>query len=383
MKRPRILHVVSTGRRRGAELFASDLVAALDQEAIEQRVAVLRGTEPVDVAYQAPVTVVGAERRNEALRLGTVRSLRRALRGWEPDLIQAHGGEALKYSFLADGRDGHRVVYRRIGSVHPRTTFGLRKVMYGAMMRRARRVVALGKTAREETIRVFGVRPDRIFTIPNGVDPHRIRPRRTRDEVRHSLGLAPGTGVILSLGALTWEKDPLAQVDVATRVLRRSDRAIFLIAGDGPLRPELDRAVAEAGNGSRILLLGNRPDPGDLLAASDVLLMTSRTEGVPGAVIESAMAGIPVVSFVIGGISEVVNEGTTGLLAQPGDREALAGHVLALLDDEDARRAMGRAAVGWSRSRFDIGVVAHRYLRLYRHALAERPGSRLDHEVTP
>jgi glycosyltransferase involved in cell wall biosynthesis len=379
----RVLHVVSTGRRRGAEMFASDLVAALGNEGIDQHVAVLRGTKPVDVLYQAPVTVVGEERANEALRVGTVRSLRRLLRAWEPDILQAHGGEALKYSFLADRRKGHRVVYRRIGSVHPRTTFGLRKLAYGAMMRRANHVVALGKAAREETIQTFGVRPERIVTIPNGVDPSRIRPHRTRDEVRRSLGVAADASVVLSLGALTWEKDPLAQVDVAARVLRRSDRAVFLIAGEGPLRAEVAQAVDEVRLGGRILLLGNRTDPGDLLASSDVLLMTSRTEGMPGAAIEGAMAGIPVVAYAIGGISEAVREGTTGLLARPGDREALAGDVLALLNDENARRAMGRAAMEWSRTRFDIGVVAPRYLRLYRHVLANRSGFTIDQEVTP
>jgi glycosyltransferase involved in cell wall biosynthesis len=364
-------------------VFASDLVTALAEDRVEQQVAVLRGTEPRDVDYRAPVTVVGDYRPNEALRLGTVRSLRGVLREWEPDIIQAHGGEALKYSFLADGRKGHRVVYRRIGSVHPRTTFGLRKAGYGAMMRRASRVVVLGEAAREETIRVFGVRPERIVTIPNGVDLRRIRPRRTRDQVRRSLGVRAEAFVVLSLGALTWEKDPLVQVDVATRVLRRSDRAVYLIAGEGPLYPDVARAVDEARLGGRVHLLGNRADPGDLLASSDVLLMTSRTEGVPGAAIEGAMAGVPVVAYATGGISEAVLGGTTGVLARPGDPEALAGHVLALLDDEAGRLAMGRAALEWGRSRFDIGVVAPRYLRLYRDVMANGPGPTVDQEVAP
>jgi glycosyltransferase involved in cell wall biosynthesis len=377
----RILHVVSTGKRRGAELFASDLVAALAEEGIEQHVAVLRGAEPVDVVYRAPVTVVGEERPNEALRFRTVRSLRRVLRAWKPDIVQAHGGEALKYSFLADPRKRHRVVYRRIGSVHPRTTAGVRKVAYGTMMRRAHRVVALGKAARDETVKVFGVRPERIVTIPNGVDPRRIRPRRTRDVVRGALGLAPDARVALSLGALTWEKDPLAQVRIAAAVLRRSDRAVFLIAGDGPLHAAVARAVATAGLENRVLQLGSRPDPGDLLAASDVLLMTSRTEGVPGAAIEGAMVGVPVVAYSIGGISEAVRDGTTGLLAPAGDPETLIEHLLRLFENEDGRRRMGRAAVEWSR-RFDIGVVAPRYLRLYERLVGNRLASTIDREVT-
>jgi glycosyltransferase involved in cell wall biosynthesis len=157
---------------------------------------------------------------------------------------------------------------------------------------------------------------------------------------------------------------------------------VFLIAGEGPLRAQVAQAVDEARLGDRIHLIGNRADPGDLLASSDVLLMTSRTEGVPGAAIEGAMAGLPVVAYAIGGISEAVSDGTTGLLAQSGDRETLAGHVLALLDDEDRRRGMGRAAMDWSGTRFDIRVVASHYLRLYRHVLASPSGSTIGQEVT-
>jgi glycosyltransferase involved in cell wall biosynthesis len=95
------------------------------------------------------------------------------------------------------------------------------------------------------------------------------------------------------------------------------------------------------------------------------------------------MAGVPVVAYATGGISEAVLGGTTGVLARPGDPEALAGHVLALLDDEAGRLAMGRAALEWGRSRFDIGVVAPRYLRLYRDVMANGPGPTVDQEVAP
>jgi glycosyltransferase involved in cell wall biosynthesis len=177
--------------------------------------------------------------------------------------------------------------------------------------------------------------------------------------------------VILSLGALTWEKDPLAQVEVATAVLRRSSRAVFLIVGEGPLHGDVARAVADTGLEHRILRLGNRPDPGDLLAASDVLLMTSRTEGVPGAAIEAAMARVPVVAYSTGGISEAIRDGATGLLSPPGELGTLIEHILSLLEDEDARRRMGATAAEWSR-RFDIGTVALRYLRLYRTLMGNR-----------
>jgi glycosyltransferase involved in cell wall biosynthesis len=380
MKGCRVLHVVSSGRRRGAEVFASDLVGALQRESLEQRVAVLQASAPVAVPFGAPVTVVGRDASHEALRFRTIHGLRTLIRDWHPHIVQAHGGEALKYSFLADGKGHHGIVYRRIGSAHPRTTFGLRKRTYGAMMRRVARVVALSEQVREETIRDFSVHPNRIVTIPNAVDPARLRSRRDRDAMRLTLGVPLDALVVLSLGAFTWEKDPVAQVQIAARVSKEFQRIVFLLAGDGPMRGEVVRAIDRAGLGRSVLLLGSRSDAADLLTSSDVLLLTSRTEGMPGVAIEAGMTGVPVVAYAVGGTSEAVQDGVTGYLAPPGNRHLLTTRLSELLKAKTVREAMGRAAIGWSRSRFDIRVIAPRYLRLYDEVLGGRSygGSRGD-----
>jgi glycosyltransferase involved in cell wall biosynthesis len=378
----RVLHIVSTGGRRGAELFAGDLISVLKREGVDQRLAVLRGSEPVEVRYEAPISIIGHDRAQRTLRVKTIRSLSGLIRAWEPHIIQAHGGEALKYSFLSDRKARERLIYRRIGSVHARTTFGARKAAYGAMMRRVPSVVALADRVRRETIDTYGVLPERIVTIPNGIDPARIEQRRPRDQVRASLGVSPRASVVLSLGALTWEKDPLLQVEIAGRIVSGSSEVVFLLAGDGPLNEQVSHAIARKGLSRRVLPLGNRSDVGDLLHSSDLLLLTSRTEGVPGAVIEAGMAGIPTAAFAVGGIAEVVQSGVTGLLARPGDHQALTGHLRALIDDEDRRKEMGRSAAEWCRSRFDVRFIAPQYLRLYERLVSRSKAVGSNQEVS-
>lgn len=361
----KVLHVVASGQRRGAEMFAADLVMALKHQEISQRVAVLRGCGRIDTPFSVPASVVGHRRSASGLGLGTVRALRQIIIRWQPDIIQAHGGEPLKYSLLAGLGQDQVVVYRRIGSAHPRTTLGLRRPIYGAMMRRATLVVALSESIRLETIREYGVSPARIVTIPNGVDVRRLKPRRSAGETRRNLGLPDSAHIVLTLGALTWEKDPFAQLEVARRVLRVHEDGYFVMVGDGPLRGAIEHRIRRLGMEGRVMLAGNRPDVGDLFAISDLLLLGSRTEGVPASVIEAGLAGIPVVAPAIGGIGEAVLNRRTGYLVHPGNTEALAAPILRLLRNSGERQRMGQAAQEWCRSRFDIGLVAPQYRDLY------------------
>jgi glycosyltransferase involved in cell wall biosynthesis len=368
----RILHLIATGQRRGAEVFASDLIAALDAPDLDQRVAVLHGDPPWAAAFGAPATALRA--RRGPLDPRAVLALRRVQREWRPDLVTAHGGEPLKYAALAGLAGRTPIVYRRIGSVSW-LSGGPRRALYRWLVRRADRVVAVAGSVRDETVDALGLDPARVVTIANGADPRRVAPRRGRAATRAALGVAPDAAVILSLGALTWEKDPLGQLEVTAPLLVRHPRVVHLFAGAGPLRAELEAAAVRAGLAGRVLLLGSRDDVGDLLAASDLLLFASRTEGMPASLIEAGMAGLPVAGTTLPGVPEVVEHGTTGLLVPPGDTENLRGVVERLLADPALRAAMGAAARDRCLARHGIAGIAAAYLEVYEEVVAACPVS--------
>jgi len=365
----RVLHVVATGRRRGAEIFTADLVGALDEAGVTQQVAVLRANGGLAVPYRASVTTLGADARTlpgMSMSLSGIKALRHAIRDWDPDVVQAHGGEALKYSVLAATRARTRVVYRRIGSTPRSIARGPRRSVYRRLMHRADRVIAVAEAVRKETLEVFRLPAPRVVTIPNGVDSRRLAATQDRAAVRQTLGIPAEAEVVLSLGALTWEKDPLIHLEVSAGVLAERPRAWHLVVGDGPLRGEVQAAIGRGGAAERVRLLGARDDVGNLLAASDVLLFASCSEGMPATVIEAGMVGLPVAGYAVAGVSEVVESGMTGLLAPAGDTRLLRSHVVALLADGERRRLMSAAARERCHARFDIGAVAPRYLDLYR-----------------
>jgi glycosyltransferase involved in cell wall biosynthesis len=361
----RVLHLVTTGQRRGAEIFASDLIKALGED-VAQRVAVLQDVRN-DVPYAAPTEVLKAGRWSvPGIRInwGTLSSINELVHEWQPNVIQAHGGDALKYAHASRACRHSSVVYRRIGTTFPWLAARRRRIAHGRLMRKASRVIALAETLRSEIVDTFGVPGERVVTIPNGVNVDRFVPQRDRETVRRELRIPADAPVILSVGALTWEKDPIGHLHIARKALEATPEARYLIAGDGPLRRDMQRAVADLELEGRVGLLGMRTDVPDLLHASDVFLLASITEGMPACVIEAGLAGLPVAAFGIAGIPEVIEDGVTGFLASPGDHGQLADLLEQLLKDPQ-RVSMGQAAREQCRRKFDIATIAPRYRALY------------------
>jgi glycosyltransferase involved in cell wall biosynthesis len=363
----RVYHVVATGQRRGAEIFAADLIERLAAMGTTQRLGILRDDYPVSVPFRAPVAQLQAKRRRLPGRIdprGAAR-LRKELRGFAPSLVQAHGGEAYKYAIVATMGMDVPVVYRRITQVPEPARRGLTRVAHGWLMRRADRIVAVADYVRRETTDLFQVPGDLVVTIPGGADPSRFR-SRGGGRTRRALGISADAHVFLSLIALKWEKNPSAHLEVASRVLARDPRAIYLIAGDGPLRSEVEEEVQARGLEERVFVLGNRSDVPDLLAASDAVLLASALEGMPGCLIEAGMASLPSVAYDLAGISEVVVHGETGFLVPPGDVGGLAEGLGKLFADDELRLRLGKEASSRCVGLFDLGVVVDGYVRVYR-----------------
>jgi glycosyltransferase involved in cell wall biosynthesis len=339
----RVLHIVATDQRRGAEIFAEDLRRVLDGIGIDQMSMVLS-------------------------RDGGISDLRRVWRSFRPQLLQAHGGSALKHAVLA--ATGTPIVYRRIGGAHPSLRRPLRRRLFGALMRRADRVVTVADYVREETLTLFRLSPECVVTIPNGVDPVRMRPGTSRGSIRELLGIPSDAAVLLSIGALVREKDPSSHLEVSRRVLEVRRDAFHLIVGDGPLRGTAEDENRAKANGDRVRFLGVRSDVADLLSAADVVLFASRPdgmEGMPAVLIEAGMCGAPVAGFDVAGAGEVVVDGVTGRLVPWPDHDALARVVLELFDRDGS---MGAAARVRCLREFSIEPIAKQYMGVYESVLS-------------
>jgi glycosyltransferase involved in cell wall biosynthesis len=196
-------------------------------------------------------------------------------------------------------------------------------------------------------LRLFGDRP--VHLVRSGIDLAEFaRAPQLRDAARAELGVPAGAPLVGLIGNLKPQKAPLDFVALAAEVARARPEARFFLAGDGELRPEVERAVAAAGLQQRFALLGWRRDVPALLGALDVLVLTSRWEGLPRVCPQAMAAGKPIVATAVDGVPEAVVEGRNGFLFEPGDVPRAAAAVLRVLGDAAlAARlgAAGRAAV--------------------------------------
>lgn len=213
--------------------------------------------------------------------------------------------------------------------------------------------------------------------VVNGIDRRPHLRRHDRRSVRRRLGLARGDLLFLQLGNLKPQKDPLNFARAAVEAGRRTRRARFWICGDGPLTPEAERIAAAGGLATRFRVLGWRRDVDQLLAGADVLVLTSRFEGLPIALVRGMTAGLPVVATAIDGTREVVQQGRSGLLVPPQDFAATAQAMVALARQAGRRRRMGRLGRRLS-GRFRSQRATRQTLDLYHEAQprSERQGVR-------
>ena len=154
-----------------------------------------------------------------------------------------------------------------------------------------------------------------------------------------------------------------------------------MLVGEGPEEGMIRGLVRALGLEEHVRLLGLRTDVARLLPAADLFLLTSVTEGIPVTVIEAMAAGLPVVGTRVGGMGEVVDEGTTGLLAPPGDDAALAEAVLRLAGDPDLRARLGRQGRARAEALFSEDRMHAGYLRLYEEMLARYETRDTRHET--
>jgi glycosyltransferase involved in cell wall biosynthesis len=181
--------------------------------------------------------------------------------------------------------------------------------------------------------------------------------------------------VIGALGNLRPEKDLETFLFAARGILDAIPSVQFLIVGDGPGANKLKRLADDLHLSASLQFLGERSDVPDLLAALDILMMSSYSESFPNAILEAMSMGKPVIATNVGGIPELVEEGETGFLVPPRDPMAIADRALSLCRDSARRLRMGQAARACVESNFTVQDVTAKLEGIYDRSLRELFGS--------
>ncbi len=303
---PKVLIVISSTQRRGAELEGTELATQLRSVGLDAlAVALAPGASGASV----DVPVLGRSR----LGLATLRGLRN--RAKRVDIVIAYGSSTLAACALAMPRLSTPFIYRSIGDPAAWAHSGWRRWRTGLLFRRASRIVALWPGAADSIHDLYDVPADRIDVIPNARNPaeFHVADDSERTAARRKLGL-PGEGLVVGcIGSISAEK----RVDLAVDVVAGLAGAGLIVAGDGPLQPEVERS-AQRQLRERAVFTGVLENVADVYAAIDVLLLASSTEGMPGVIIEAAMSGVPVVAPDVGAVRWMFDNGVQGEIVSAG-----------------------------------------------------------------
>jgi glycosyltransferase involved in cell wall biosynthesis len=199
-----------------------------------------------------------------------------------------------------------------------------------------------------------GVDPAKLSVIRNGVEVASPLTAPERRRVRNELGAEDDDVLIGSVGNLRDVKRQSLLIDAFAEVSRSQPRVRLAIIGEGEMRLPLEQQVARLGLGTRVLLPGAKRDVRPLLDAFDIVALSSRSEGLPNALLEGAAAGKPIITTAAGGAVEVVVDGVTGLVVPVDDRAALASGMSHLVADPELRRRYGDAAKTHMQDRFGM-----------------------------
>lgn len=216
----------------------------------------------------------------------------------------------------------------------------------------------------------LGIPPGSIPVIRNAFYPPPLPEREAVEQWRRDHDIAPGQPVVAGVFRLEPEKRPLYFLDCIQRLRRRVPGLCVLMAGVGSLEPEVRRAIQKNNLGSVVRSLGQREDVPLLLAASDVLLLTSDWEGTPNVVLEAQHCGsVPVVTDA-GGSAEALCPGKTGIVVGQDEADAAVAAVAELLADPGRRRRMAAAGRAFVAAEFGPDQLDWATLSLYRETLA-------------
>lgn len=344
----RVLHVLTEPRGGGGK-YAVTLA----------RASVARGDEVV-FASPRPLAVGLPE---IPLRVGSISRLRQEC--GRADLVHLHGVRAGLVGLLCR----RQRVLLTTGGLHAlRAAHGVWRGPIGLatrkLLRGADAIICVSEAEAEDIRKLDGSLAPRTVVVLNGVPPALVPTQQERDDARVRLGIPLDWRVILFVGSLIFQKHPELAIEAVAIARRSVPELVLLVAGEGPLRATLEPLAGEG-----IRLLGNRDDVEVLLAACDVVLNTSRWEGLSLALLEALWRGRPLVVTDAPGNAEAA--GAAGLLVTQEPQDVAAA-LLRLLKNDELHAAMSAEARRRAEALFREDVMIGKTLAVYDELLAAK-----------
>jgi glycosyltransferase involved in cell wall biosynthesis len=370
----RILLLSTSMGMGGADQQILILARAMRARGHDVRIVALAPLGPMGLeAQQEGMQVESLELRKSVTDIPRILRLVRLVRAWRPDVLHSHMVHA---NVLAGAVRPLTRVPVLISTIHSINDGGpVHMAAYRLTSPQVDRFTIISRLAAERYVAIGAVPAQRLQVVPNAVDTDRFRRLpQARATLRRELGLGDEF-VWLAVGRFEEAKDYPTMIAAFARLAAARPTSQLLLVGKGSLQENVEALLRANGLEQRVRFLGVRRDVPELMSAADGYVLSSAWEGMPVVLLEAAAVELPVVATQVGGVSEVVEDGTTGLLVPPGDPAALARameRVEALAPE--ARAAMGAGGRALVQQRYDTNRVMEMWEQLYFECAAPPAG---------
>jgi glycosyltransferase involved in cell wall biosynthesis len=291
-------------------MFASQLSNELMKKGHNLRVMALHHGD-ADLPFEQ-IDILG-KKRPLLFLLNKIVALNKVVKAWKPDIIQTNAGDTTRIAVLSKiifGWDAP-IVMRNASTISQYMGSGFKKKYYQFLVDKVDAIASVSQVSKDDFVKQFPNAKQKVHLLPIGIDPSLFE------------NAVPPVGLgkyILHVGGFTFEKNHRGLLNVFEKVLQQQPAVKLVCAGDGPLFTQIKEEVKIRNLEKQVLLLGKRNDVASLLKGAKMLVLPSIIEGLPGTILESMYAKVPVIAYNTGGIGQIVNE-STGWLVEKGEED--------------------------------------------------------------
>lgn len=376
----KVLQIIQGSKYAGGEKVAYQIAKGLDRQKYDSIVACYPNGIFADMLREAGVEVFKADMCSK-YNILTIFRLAKFMRQRHIDIVHTHGSRANFYGRLAAriarvpaiistiaiilGRESHadvNVVKRKLYIIIDKLTSGF-----------VDKFLVLSEIHRNALANDYNIDLSRIEKIYNGIELGEYNNEPNKGYIiRKEMNISQESQIVGFIGRLAIEKGLSFLLQAFPKVITVFPDVKFLIVGDGSLRVELESLAERLNTHDNCIFTGFRKDIPNILSAIDIFTMSSLFEGMPMVILEAMASSKPVISTDVGGISELVVDGETGILVPPQDPDALAEAIITLLKDKQKAKQMGIAGRKRVEEYFDVKVMVRRTEEVYEELIKEK-----------
>jgi len=362
----KVLHLSSEKSWRGGEQQMAYLVEELQQSGVGQTVAVRKNSAFEKWCVEKKIPSVSLGFSND-FDLTSALQLKNYCQNIHADLIHLHSSRSHGIAVLAAalGNKTPMVLSRRVDFALKSNMFSQWKYNHPAI----KKIICVSDKIRE-IVSASTRDPGRCVTVYDGIDLDRFAGKGKRGIIRKELKIPENTTLIGNIAAIAPHKDYFTFLDTV-KILSQKINAKYLVAGEGPLRGQVEEKIADMKLEHDVFILGFRNDLENVFADLDLLLYTSKEEGLGSTILDAMAYGLPVVATTAGGIPEIVKNDFNGLTAPAGNPAALSEQVLKMMSDDTLRKKFIENGKTFVKD-FSKARMAALTLEIYQEVLSKR-----------